>query len=170
MATATSWWLISPVGESQGTASAPVVPVGTILYSTPASGATYTTLLNDGTITVNGKQYQTFTGPFPSEAAAKSSKLVSGLSWIGTELEAGVGTITNTGVNAEGNTASDVGGGGVAGLNNLLNLPTFENLRPFMVRVVKVVLGGVLIIAGMTMLVKQETNISVSDVAKVAAL
>jgi hypothetical protein len=54
--------------------------------------------------------------------------------------------------------------------NSILSLPSFEHLRPFMVRVVKVVLGGVLIIAGLTMLVKQETNISVSDVAKVAAV
>jgi|ERR1035441_4663032 hypothetical protein len=51
-----------------------------------------------------------------------------------------------------------------------LGLPSLTNTRSFMVRAVKVIVGVGLIITGLTMLVKKETNISLGDVAKVAAI
>jgi hypothetical protein len=91
--------------------------------------------------------------PYPTQAAADSE-------------------VTTLNGNAKKGVVGSLESGAGAAVKSTLNglLPTFTNTRPFVVRVVKVVIGGALILAGMTMLVKQETNISVGDVAKVAAL
>jgi hypothetical protein len=91
--------------------------------------------------------------PYPTQAAASSE----------------AATLNG---NARKGVAGSLESGASAAAKSTLNglLPTFTNTRPFVVRVVKVIIGGALILAGMTMLVKQETNISVGDVAKVAAL
>lgn len=53
--------------------------------------------------------------------------------------------------------------------SGLLNWPTFQNLRGLMVRIAKVIIGGVAIIVGITMLAEKTTGVTPSQVASVAS-
>lgn len=147
---ANTWFVMIPPGyASKSTAEKELVDFR-VQYSYPSQAWTDA---NAGKIlsaseSGEGQQLVKWQGPFATEAEAKTAQNPQ------QQSPNPLNDATNAAENSTG----------------ILNWPTFEHLRPFMVRVVKVVIGGVLIIAGMTMLVKQETNISVGDVAKVAAL
>ena len=114
---ATSWFNISPVGESQGSYTSPVVPPGTLTISVLTGSATYNTLLNDGNISYQGKEYTTFQGPFPTEAGAKSAlyNLVSGGSAIGALVGAGIAGVQAGTTGDDSGTGSLVSAGASAG-------------------------------------------------------
>ena len=169
-----AWFVVAAPGANQGTVSNPVIPSGSEIIEVTEGGADYNTLLNDGTITVSGKQWTTVMGPFNSLADAQAAK-PAGMSTLqmlagglvgGTELA--MGTTPTTAAGSATEAASATGG-----LDDFLEFPEkalgWISNRANIVRVVKVVVGSLMIITGINMLVKDTTNIDVGGAVKSAA-
>jgi hypothetical protein len=176
---ATSWFNISPVGESQGSTLNPKVPAGTITISVATGSGTYNTLLNDGTIVYKGKEYTTFQGPFPTETAALQGEtdLISGLGYVGAAAGAVAAGVQAGTTGDTGSTGSLVSGGVSAGqavsswetaLVDFLKRLTDANTW---VRVAEVVLGlGLAIVALDKLLAGTSAGNVTHKVAKAAFL
>ena len=129
-----------------------------------AAGSAYATLNTNNPQNSPYTNAQIFTDYIVAQGVAKGIASV-------VSLEGAIPGAAATGAENATKTLTTGPLSGLAAIGALANkLSSLGNTRPFMVRAVKVIVGVGLIITGLTMLVKKETNISLGDVAKVAAI
>ena len=164
------WWVVCPPSENTGT----TIPSGSEILETADSGTDYNTLINGGTITVSGKQWSSFMGPFNSLADAQAAKpsSLSTLQMLAAGVAGGVTASTGASSTAVAGTAVEAASA-TGGVDDFLEFPEkalgWISDRSNIVRVVKVVVGSLMIITGINMLVKDTTNIDVGGAVTSAA-
>jgi hypothetical protein len=149
MATAADWWVVVPPSE----AGASSIPKDAQIISTTPGTPSDSTLGQDGTITIAGKQWTRFLGPYPSQQAAQTAAPESGLQYIGTLIGVAAGAAAE-GATQPGNSslpgaAGAAGGAAVPSVLGFLSGLTSANLW---IRVAKVIAGGVILIVGLVKL------------------
>lgn len=139
------WWWIKPAAESDASGR----PKDAVLISDAEGSQQYNTLLNSGSITYHGKQYNRTQGPFTSKQAAMQANPGGGsiLQQIGAGLQAG--SQTDVGVIGTGTRAAQAAKKVVPDLASFLAMLTDRNLW---IRVVKIIAGGAILLVGLAKL------------------
>jgi len=144
---ANAWFVIAPVGESQGSPTDPKIPAGSKIVEVATNSAAYSAWLGNGSY--NG--WQVVMGPFATQAAAKSASPPSGLSYLSTLIGASAATAVSqlsgqpqTGSQVQSNVA---GSSSLSGILNGLKL-TWGGADAFLSRALKIIVGGTLLLAG----------------------
>ncbi len=144
---ANAWFVIAPVGESQGSPTDPKIPAGSKIVEVATNSAAYSAWLGNGSY--NG--WQVVMGPFATEAAAKSAAPPAGLSYLSTLIGASAATAISQ-LSGQPQTGSQVqanvsGASSLSGIFNGLHL-SWPGADTFLGRALKIVIGGVLLLAG----------------------
>lgn len=144
---ATKWFVLAPEGESQGSLTSPVVPAGTILISISDSDPQFAVIEALNPVTINGKQYVRFMGPFDSKAAAKAAVPPSG--WAAIKVLAGA-TIS-AGATAVGGGVPSVTGTGnpLSGLAAIGDFFSRLTQGATWIRVAEVLIGAALLLGAL---------------------
>jgi hypothetical protein len=152
MATAEAWWVVCPPSEQ----NSPTVPKDAIIISTQVGSPFYNTLLNTdhGTVSVKGKQYVRYMGPFLTEQAAQSA--VPGPITIGDWVGAAIaGAMAGAGNEPNPNTSVGTGFAAGSAVDSGLNLlgpiaDFFHRLTEpqTWIRVGEFAIGGMLVYVG----------------------
>jgi len=152
---ATAWFVVAPVGTSQGSFLNPKVPDNSRIAGVDTSSAAYTAWLGNGAY--NG--WQVVMGPFPTEAAAKAAHPPAGLSAVLTAAQLGAtvaaGAAIGSGPTLPGPTVTNP-------LDWLSNIGQFFSAltQPNLwLRVAKVLLGGVMVVAGLIKLTGTDKKV-----------
>jgi len=160
---ATAWFVVAPAGASQGTFTDPKVPDNSRIAGVDTSSAAYTAWTGNGAY----KGWQVVMGPFPTEAAAKAAHPPAGLRALLTAGQLGAtvaaGSAIGSGPTLPGPTVSNP----LDWLSNIGQFFTALTQPNLWLRVAKVVLGGVMVVAGLIKLT--GTDKKVYGLAGVAA-
>jgi hypothetical protein len=157
---AATWWVVGPPPERSGPGQVVQVANGS---------AEYNALLNFQTLTIHGHVVTRYYGPFASEADAKKAHPVAGLAWIGTLIGAAAGAggaaaggngaqvpQAAAGGSAAGGAAGDAAASGINAIGDFFNRLSQANTW---LRVVKVVVGGALLLEGILRMTGAQTTI-----------
>lgn len=141
-----NWWLVFPASEAAQYGNSATKPPGTVTYSTTSGTSADNALHTGGTVTINGKPYSRYIGPYSSSAAASSAV-------ANTSTAAGIAAGISAGNAAAGSVGLPAIPGGsvsnpLAGLQSIGQF--FQNLGDLntWLRIGKVVIGAVLIFIG----------------------
>jgi hypothetical protein len=158
---ASGWFIIAPYGESTGSGLSGTIPKGAKAYD--ASGATYTALNNDflndnaTPVIIGGSKWEPVMGPFPTQAAAVQATPPSWQSVLAGSVE---GAVTGSTPLPQPSPAAELTSWETA-IGKFVEALDSKNLW---VRVTKVAVGSIMIIAGLAKIT--GTDKAITDVAK----
>lgn len=139
-----AWWVLVPPGEANVTPR----PADAIVVSTPVGSAQYNAWLGNSTapVTIGGRQYELYMGPFASQAEAQSAQ--SGpandtIAGIGAGAALGLGNESPSAAVATGQAAQNAAGK-VTGW--------VHNIEQWLIRGFEMLLGAGLIIVALAKL------------------
>lgn len=161
---ASGWFIVAPFGASTGSGFTGTVPPGSKVYY--ATGSNYTILNNDFSsnnatpVIIGGKKWEVVLGPFATKQEAESASPASALSVIAGVVAAGVAT-----AGGGTNPAGEFGAGQQAASNALSGLSAIGDFFSRLaqantwVRVGKVVVGGLMLIIGVSKMTGADNQI-----------
>lgn len=152
---ATAWFVVAPKGASQGSFLNPKVPDGSRLASVDTSSAAYKAWLGNGAY----GNWQVVMGPFPTEAAAKAAHPPAGLAAILTAGQLGATVAAGSAIGSGPTLPGPVVANPLDWLSNIGQFFSALTQPNTWLRVAKVLLGGVLVVAGLIKLTGTDKKV-----------
>jgi hypothetical protein len=173
---ATVWWVVSPAGANEGSATNPILPAGSKIISTTVGSAEYNAFEADNTYGA----LERYMGPFTTEAQAKAAKPPGGITAIGDLIGLAAGGAVNelTGqpvTNASGGNLGSAAAPYLGAITDAVKYPAaiaeWIGNRGNWLRIMKVIAGMGLIFLGFHHIsAVQDATRAVTKVAETAAI
>jgi len=158
-----AWFVVAPVGESQGTFLNPKVPDNSRLAEVATGSAAYNAWVNNGSY----DGWQVVMGPFSTEAQAKAAHPPAGLNAILTAADLGATAAAQSALGSEPNLPGPTISNPLAALGNFFGDLTQRNTW---LRILKVMSGIALIVIGLNHLSGNTITGTAASTAKKAIL